>query len=381
MNSLDYFEGSYNEYLIRKADQERIPMSGTFELLPACNMRCKMCYIQQDYASVLKHGGLKSVDFWYDKFKEAADEGLLYPLITGGEPLLYPGFFELYERIQPLGFHLCLNTNATLLDREKVERLAKMPPRRINISLYGASEETYERLCGYRDGFNKVIEAFELLNEYNIQFRVHCTLTPDNYDDYQGIIDICNKYHAPLQMTTYMFPPFRKEKGLINNEGRFTPEMAAEASMRYKRDHYASQTQLYKNSVYAYVKAFETPQIYSLYNDNTVACHAGKATFWVDWHGYVSGCGVHNIHKFNLEEVSFKEAWKQITAITDQTRLPEKCKTCNYRCVCMICPAAAYTETGSENEAPEYLCRYAKHYAKLVQKEYERLYQDESNNL
>ena len=33
-------------YLYAKADKQKIPLSGTFELSPLCNFDCKMCYIK-----------------------------------------------------------------------------------------------------------------------------------------------------------------------------------------------------------------------------------------------------------------------------------------------------------------------------------------------
>ena len=34
------------EYLYRKACLKNIPLSGTFELTPRCNLNCKMCYVR-----------------------------------------------------------------------------------------------------------------------------------------------------------------------------------------------------------------------------------------------------------------------------------------------------------------------------------------------
>lgn len=36
-----------NQYLYTKADKRKIPLGGTFELTPLCNMNCRMCYIRK----------------------------------------------------------------------------------------------------------------------------------------------------------------------------------------------------------------------------------------------------------------------------------------------------------------------------------------------
>ena len=39
-------EPPVTEYLFRKATRQRIPLGGTFELTPVCNMDCRMCYVK-----------------------------------------------------------------------------------------------------------------------------------------------------------------------------------------------------------------------------------------------------------------------------------------------------------------------------------------------
>ena len=39
-------EPRVTEYLYRKASAAGVPLSGTFELTPVCNMDCKMCYVR-----------------------------------------------------------------------------------------------------------------------------------------------------------------------------------------------------------------------------------------------------------------------------------------------------------------------------------------------
>ena len=374
MDALDAFSGSISAQLSQRALEKRLPISGTFELLPYCNMRCSMCYIVHDRPAGWKDN-LRSVDFWDSLLDQVIAQGMLYGLITGGEPLLYPGFHELMERINKKPIHLALNTNGTLLNRETVQWLATVSPGRLNISLYGGSNETYARLCHNPKGFDQVTEAFALLNEYHIPYRVHTTLTPDNYGDFDEIIAVCNEFQAPLQMVYYMFPPYRKDKGLIPNEARFTPEKAAEVALRILK-HKNSDPHLRRIQLEANCACFAEPERFSLYGVQTIACRGGYASFWVDWRGQVSGCGVHAAEHIDLTKIPFADAWKQIVASTEATQLSEKCRYCNYRCICPVCAAAAFCETGAVDGTPEYLCRFCEVYAGLLKEELERLRKD-----
>lgn len=371
MDALDAFSGSYSKLISQKALEKRLPISGTFELLPYCNMRCNMCYIVHDRPSDWKES-LHSVDDWDNLFDQAIEQGMLYALITGGEPLIYPGFRELMERISKKPIHLALNTNGTLLNREVVQWLSKISPGRLNISLYGGSNETYARLCHNPKGFEQVTEAFALLNEYQIPYRVHATMTPDNYGDFDQMIAVCNEYHAPLQMVYYMFPPYRKDQGVIPNEARFTPEQAAEVALRILK-HRNPDPQMRRMQLEANCACFGEPERYSLYGNRNIACRGGYASFWIDWQGRVSGCGVHAAEHIDLAKVPFEDAWKQIVASTEKTLVSEDCQYCKYRCICPSCAAAAFCETGDVEGTPEYLCRFCEVYAELLQEELERL--------
>ena len=371
MDALDAFAGGYSSLLADRALQKRLPLSGTFELLPLCNMRCRMCYIVHENAGVISRT-IKDVDYWSDLMDQAIDAGMLYALITGGEPFVYPGIRQLLERVNQKPIHLALNTNGTLLDRETVQWLKQTYPGRLNISLYGGSNETYGRLCKNPKGFDQVTNAFGLLNEYHIPFRVHTTLTPDNIGDYDRIIDVCNDYQAPLQMVYYMFPPYRKDQGMIPNDGRFSPDEAAEVAIRILRSKNPDPRQR-RMLLEANCACMDQPERYSLYGNGGIACRGGFSSVWVDWRGKISGCGIHTAEQIDLAQVPFKDAWQQIVASSEATRISEKCQYCKYRNICPSCVAAAFCETGDIAGTPTYLCEFSEHYAALLRKELEEM--------
>lgn len=174
--------------LCEKATLLESPIGATFELTPLCNMDCKMCYVRMSPEELRRKGRIRTADEWLETARQAKAAGLLFLLLTGGEPFLYPEFRRLYEGLKAMGLIVSINTNGTLLDRETVGWLAKNPPRKLNITLYGASDETYGRLCGNPHGFTQVVRALDLCEEFGIQVKINYTVTRENADDARQIL-------------------------------------------------------------------------------------------------------------------------------------------------------------------------------------------------
>lgn len=357
---------SYEEMLCKKAELKRIPISATFEISPICNMDCQMCYIAQKKIEVEDNGGLLDIEFWVNIAKDAMNNGMLFLLITGGEPFLYKNFKELYFKLSDLGIYICINTNGTLINEEIVSWLVQRPPRRLNISLYGGSNKTYERLCKNPKGFDQVINTFDLLKKNNIMFRINSVLTEDNVDDYYEIINIAEKYQVPLQFSYYMFPPVRKYMPIYGeNQNRLSTDKAAEIGYQYSKDKRSKKE--YEEYLKEVHNTISNPENTDFYGYEGSTCKAGVNCFWVNWKGEMLPCGIMEYPKIDLKKHNIKEGWEFVKTEIDKLKMSKKCATCSKRDYCYICAAAAYTETGKFDGTPKYLCELTeKHIEKLM---------------
>ena len=132
-------EPPITEYLHAKAARQGIPLSGTFELTPLCNMNCRMCYVRMSREQQEAIRPLRTAAQWLELGRQAKEQGLLYLLLTGGEPFLRPDFREILAGLHQMGLLISINSNGTLIDESVVRWLKETPPVRINITLYGAS--------------------------------------------------------------------------------------------------------------------------------------------------------------------------------------------------------------------------------------------------
>ena len=321
---------------------------------------------------VNQKGGLKGLDFWKRIFDEAIEEGMLFCLLTGGEIFTYPYFKELYEYLCTKGIHIVLNTNATLLDEETVAWLAEHRPRRLNISLYGASADTYENLCKNRGGFEQVLKAFELLNKYGIDYKVHGVLVPSNINDYEGIKKICNHFRTYLSLSYYMFPNLRKEGEDISAEERFTPEEMAEIALKYRKDQCAGNPEMWRKYLEEKCYCMEHSEKMPAYGRNKINCRGGSCSFWVNWRGEISSCGMDDDRNYDLNQYSLKEAWEKIAIGTKEVELSKECAVCKYRSICPVCAASAICETGRVDGTPKYLCDFCEKFSVLLKDEWQK---------
>lgn len=361
--------------LWKKAAINRIPLTAAFELLPVCNLACKMCYIRKSMAEVQAEGGLIRGEQWLAWAKEARDKGLLFPLLTGGEPLLHPDFWEIYSGMIDLGMQVSMNSNGTMITREIAERFGKQMPTRINITLYGASAESYQNLCGNGDAYNKVREAVKWLKYYGVPIKFNASITPYNVQDLEAIVEYAKEQEVPLQVATYMFPPIRRDEKLVGQNDRLSPEEAGEARVKYEFLQAEPEWFLAQAKRYSYFVPLSQIQD-AEHCPEKISCRAGNSSAWFSWRGELSNCGMYNAVVIPLKEKSFGQAWEEVVEQIEQLTYYSACSVCPNRRFCNSCIAMINNESGSIDGRPDYMCQmneaaahYYQEYAKRIPKE------------
>ena len=125
-----------------------MPIAGNFELTARCNFNCPMCYVHMTEEQVKESGKELTAQQWLDIARAARDKGMIFVLLTGGEPLVRKDFFEIYRGMKELGLLISINSNGSLIRGEVLERFLEDPPFRFNMSLYGGRNAIYKRTCG-----------------------------------------------------------------------------------------------------------------------------------------------------------------------------------------------------------------------------------------
>lgn len=341
--------------MLVRAAQNRRPISGTLELLPLCNMNCDMCYVRLSKKEMEAKGRLRTAQEWISFARQMQEAGVLFLLLTGGEPLLFPDFRALYLELKQMGMILSLNTNGTLIDGEWAAFFGQHKPRRINVTLYGASEATYETLCHYSGGFAKALEGIRLLKARGVDVKINGSVTAHNLAQMDAIYDLGRQLHAPVHMDAYMVPAVRERDKPFASQSRLAPkeaawanvkalraEMPPEAFGRYARDAVLASEK--KGAVYP----------------AQLACLAGKCSFAITWQGEMRPCVTFSHPSIPAFDVGFEAAWEKMTQQAKCLLVNETCTTCPLRPLCKTCAASAFCETGACDGLPQYHCSFTK---------------------
>lgn len=343
-------ESDFEKKLTAIADANFLPLGGGMELLPNCNMQCRMCFIHKAGSNTAKL--LRAAD-WLRIAEQMQKAGVLFLLLTGGEPLLHPDFKEIYLALRKMGFVLTVNSNGTLINEAWADFFAENPCRRLNITLYGGSNETYAALCGNPNGFAQITRAIRLLKERSVNMRLNMTLTRENRNDLEKMVLLARQFDLPFVPATYMYPPRDAESLARFSASRMSPREAAETRLKatFLRNPDAvpsEQAKLLLDSILG-------PVGFVSFNKG-FHCRAARSSFWINWEGYLSPCTMIDSPKEYLREKPFEPAWKDMVQAVHRLSQCQACSTCRKRIFCQSCAAACLAETGSFCDKPQYLC-------------------------
>ena len=320
-----------NRFVSMKARYRDVPVKGSFELTPLCNLDCKMCYVHLFPKQMGANERLRTIEEWKQIIQQAADAGMIYASLTGGECLTYPGFKEVYLYLYSLGIQPDILTNGRLLTEEMIAFFKQYPPAVIQVSLYGSNEDAYEAVTGHR-AFQEVIDGIERVKEARLNLVL--AVTPNRYmqKDAAALLDLVHSFNVPYVVGDTTLQA-REETGRNLAEYRVELEAARKIKL-LERDYALNQKTIAQVSIPITYLPVQKKKL------NGLPCGGAHSSFHVNWRGELCPCIGYapSVHCDVLKE-GFAEAWKQIVQRMHQYAPPAVCQSCDLRQVCMTCPA------------------------------------------
>ncbi len=332
------------DLLMRSAASAGQPASGTFELTSRCNLACGMCYISRPAGDSLARSRELNATEWLTLAREAADRGMVFMLITGGEPLLRHDFFQIYEPLTSLGLRISLYTNGTLIRLAQAARLAEKPPSRIEITLYGASSETYEWVTGVPGSYQRCLAGIDYLQQAGLSPVLKTTITRRNVEELSAMEDLARSRGLSFYA------------GWLVSRRRNEKECGIEHHRRSARECVALEA-LYKSAgdESTVAKEEQGEEI----GEGDFYCQAGRNSFVIDPTGAMNVCVDLPLPGARVMERGFDHAWHQVRAFVESVPASVECAACSIKADCPRCPAWSYSETGNLTKRVPYLCEIA----------------------
>jgi radical SAM protein with 4Fe4S-binding SPASM domain len=328
--------------VMRRAAANLVPLQACVELTYRCNLRCKHCYIdlplRQHAADEL------SAREWCDVFDQLLEAGTLSLLLTGGEILTRPDFFDIAFEAKRKKFQLWLATNGTLIDADVAATMEKLRPYWVAISLYGATVETHEAVTTQSGSFEATVRAIRLLREQGMRVTIQALLMDSNMREGAAISDLAASLGVGIHIGYELVPT----KGCALSPQQY------EATYK-KIEAYVSSEQL--------LEGFPT--------DGPGTCKAGRGVCSISPTGDLFPCLLMPLKIGNVRERTFEQLWrgrpseelKNLRSIRQEDLV--ECRDCEMASFCSRCPGVALGETGSLTGRPPSACRHAAIRARL----------------
>lgn len=285
-----------------------------------------MCYVHLNKQQ-MQGASLLSVEIWKNLMQRAIDAGMMYATLTGGECLTYPGFRELYLFLREQGIETGILSNGILMDREMTDFLRENPPASIQITLYGASEDAYERVTGHR-AFSKVMENILLLRDANLPLTIG--VTPNAFmEDGEEVIRLIGSLGLPCRLNSGLLAP-REETGRQKHDAgidRYIRMLKQQMLLDGKAVPETCAEELLPEPGGSGSEEYGVP------------CGAGRSAFCISWDGRLRPCNTFPGIAENVLKIPFAEGWKRINQQVKQFPLPAECAGCKYKPRCKHCVA------------------------------------------
>ena len=158
--------------------------------------------------------------------------------------MLHGKFFEMIEYVCGRGGQLKIETNGHYLTHENCARLAQLEVKAVQVSLDGASRETFNRMR-VRGDFDCTIEGIKRLREAGVPVEINFSPTRFNMHEIGAAVDLANElgaYSFYTGKTMYTGNAVKTWKLLAPTDDQYSTFFA---TLHTKTDEYRGRMRVY----------------------------------------------------------------------------------------------------------------------------------------
>lgn len=317
---------NFNEEKREKWMRERKPFSVLFEITARCNFNCVHCYLQHFHGEqdMTYEQIVQIMDILYDK-------GILFLTFTGGEILTRKDFDKIYLYAKKKGFLVELFTNGYFFTDNLIEILKKYPPLLVDISLYGANEETFYKVTGVHNAFERVIENCIKIREAGVRISLKSPIIDITLPELTDMKKLAERLDIPFVYTFDICPTIDKNEDPRNH--RISLDIVLKNEFE---DYYSQITNGTREKISNHDQIIE----WLLKNEKVYSCNVAMNSFVIDYQGNMCPCMKLRHRGIKLENSNYDMIWDEFGKYGELVASDKyKCKGCESIYYCDICPA------------------------------------------
>jgi radical SAM protein with 4Fe4S-binding SPASM domain len=349
MDALSYSDFSLGVH--GQAVLGRIPVNGEIELTRRCPLRCRHCYNNLS----MDDGEAQSNELTYEEhcriLDEISDAGCLWLLYTGGEIFARNDFLKIYTYAKKKGLIVVLFTNGTLIDETIADYLAQWRPFSIEITLYGYTKETFERITRVPGSYDRCLRGIRLLRVRNLPLTLKTmALTLNKHEIEEMKKFAVGEFGSDLRYDAMLNP--RVDGSRRPLRWRLPPEEVVEFDLKDSK-----RSAEWK----ALAERSNTIRSARGYSNQLYQCGGGLTSFAIDPYGKMGICTLSGNDRWDLRRGSFDQIWNRFILDLRQKKImrPSKCDTCGIRDLCAMCPVNGELENDNPEKPVDFFCQVA----------------------
>jgi radical SAM protein with 4Fe4S-binding SPASM domain len=331
----------------------RVPVNGSIEVTNRCPLTCSHCYNNLPMGDHAARRRELTLEQHKRIANEVVEAGCLWMLYTGGEIFARPDFLDIYLNAKRAGLLITLFTNGVLINERIADTLAEWRPFGIEITLYGRTRETYEKLTGIPGSFDRCLRGIDLLLQRGLPLKLKTVAVTVNKHEVMDMRDFAESLGCEFKFDPMINPRIDCSSSPLATRLGIDEIVALDLIDPFRVSEWKRLVRDFDPRPRPTTDESEPAQVYD--------CGGGVNSFAIDPYGQLTICVLSHVDRYDLKNGSFQDGWEHF--LHGVRRKPKarvtKCTRCALGSMCGMCPAMGELENGDPEAPVDFLCATA----------------------